>query len=311
MHPFVGRASARHPPSPIVGPVSDRDDVGLKPDLPVRDDVGLKADRPARRVALVGLLFGLLHVLVWLPLPARAGLPDTIARIKPSVVAVGTYQTTRRPVGTYQTTRRPPSVFRGTGFVVGDGRYVATNNHVLPEVLDEANRERLAVFAGHGTTQDVRTAKVVARDPDHDLALLEIAGAPLKPLRLAEGAVREGQDVAFTGFPVGMVLGLYHATHRGIIAAVSPLAIPALGGKDLSPQAIKAMREPFDVYQLDATAYPGNSGSPLYDPDTGDVIGVINSVFVKRTKEAVLTDPSGITYAIPVKFLRTLLARGR
>jgi S1-C subfamily serine protease len=278
-----------------------RDDVGLKPDLPVRDDVGLKAGLPARRVALVGLLFGLLLVLVWLPLPARAGLPDTIARIKPSVVAVGTYQTTRRP----------PSVFRGTGFVVGDGRYVATNNHVLPEVLDEANRERLAVFAGHGTTQDVRTAKVVARDPDHDLALLEIAGAPLKPLRLAEGAVREGQDVAFTGFPVGMVLGLYHATHRGIIAAVSPLAIPALGGKDLSPQAIKAMREPFDVYQLDATAYPGNSGSPLYDPDTGDVIGVINSVFVKRTKEAVLTDPSGITYAIPVKFLRTLLARGR
>ena len=37
----------------------------------------------------------------------------------------------------------------------------------------------------------------------------------------------------------------------------------------------------FDVYQLDATAYPGNSGSPLLDADSGKVLGVINSVFVK------------------------------
>jgi S1-C subfamily serine protease len=108
-----------------------------------------------------------------------------------------------------------------------------------------------------------------------------------------------------------MVLGLYHATHRGIVAAITPMAIPGFGGKDLSPQAIKALREPFDVYQLDATAYPGNSGSPVYDPETGDVIGVINSVFVKRTKEAVLTEPSGITYAIPAKFLKALLGRTR
>jgi S1-C subfamily serine protease len=214
-------------------------------------------------------------------------------------------------VGTYQTTRRPPSLFRGTGFVIGDGRYVATNNHVLPDVLDEANRERLAIFAGQGTAQDMRTAKVVARDLEHDLALLEIAGAPLKPLRLHEGSTREGQEVAFTGFPVGMVLGLYHATHRGIVAAITPVVIPGFGGKDLSPQAIKALREPFDVYQLDATAYPGNSGSPLYDPETGEVIGVINSVFVKKTKEAVLTDPSGITYAIPAKFVKALLSRAR
>jgi hypothetical protein len=36
----------------------------------------------------------------------------------------------------------------------------------------------------------------------------------------------------------------------------------------------------------DATAYPGNSGSPLYVPDTAEVVGVVNMVFVKRTKEA-------------------------
>jgi S1-C subfamily serine protease len=54
-------------------------------------------------------------------------------------------------------------------------------------------------------------------------------------------------------------------------------------------------------------AYPGNSGSPLYDGHTGEVIGVINAVFVKSTKENALKDPSGITYAIPAKYVRELL----
>jgi hypothetical protein len=40
------------------------------------------------------------------------------------------------------------------------------------------------------------------------------------------------------------------------------------------------------------------------------VIGVVNSVFVKETKEAVLEKPSGITYAIPVSFVRALLKGG-
>ena len=61
------------------------------------------------------------------------------------------------------------------------------------------------------------------------------------------------------------------------------------------------------MFQLDATAYPGNSGSPLYDPATGEVIGIVNMVFVKGTKESALTQPSGITYAIPSRYLIELL----
>ena len=38
----------------------------------------------------------------------------------------------------------------------------------------------------------------------------------------------------------------------------------------------------YPIFQLDATAYPGNSGSPLYDPESGEVIAVINMVFVKQ-----------------------------
>ena len=69
------------------------------------------------------------------------------------------------------------------------------------------------------------------------------------------------------------------------------------------------MREgTFPIFQLDATAYPGQSGSPLYDGASGEVVGIINMVLVKSTKESALSQPSGISYAILAAAGRT--ARG-
>ncbi|SMC21019.1 Trypsin-like peptidase domain-containing protein [Desulfacinum hydrothermale DSM 13146] len=228
-----------------------------------------------------------------------AGLPDTVARVRPSIVAVGTYQAMRRP----------PSVFLGTGFAVADGRHVITNAHVIPEKLDKSHRERLAVFVGRGRRVQVRTATPRARDDVHDLVVLQIRGSPLPPLRLSHAQVREGEPVAFTGFPIGMVLGLYPVTHRGIISAVSPLAIPTHSGRSLDRDMVVRLKKDFDVYQLDATAYPGNSGSPLYRPDNGQVLGVINKVLVTHGKEKMLERPSGITFAVPVQHVRALLRK--
>jgi S1-C subfamily serine protease len=70
---------------------------------------------------------------------------------------------------------------------------------------------------------------------------------------------------------------------------------------------MRRLRNLFDAFQLDATAYPGNSGSPVYDPRTGRVVGVINSVVVKESKESVLEKPSGISYAIPAEYVKQLL----
>ena len=83
--------------------------------------------------------------------------------------------------------------------------------------------------------------------------------------------------------------------------------IPANSAKTLTAKQIKRMRSPFEVYQLDAIAYPGSSGSPVYEIETGRVVGVVNSVFVKGTKESVLEKPSGISYAIPVRYVNELL----
>ena len=235
--------------------------------------------------------------------PALAELADTIETVRPSVVGVGAARPIRKPLA-----KGPPVRFTGTGFVVGNGRQVITNHHVVPTDLDVDNEEQIVIFAGRG--KDTITLPAVLRrsDPVHDLALLEFSGPVLPVLALAQDdRVREGDQIAFTGFPIGVVLGLYPATHRGIVSVITPTVIPADNSRTLTPAQVKRMREAFNVYQLDATAYPGNSGSPVYRPDSGVVVGVVNSVYVKETKEAILEKPSGITYAIPVEFARALL----
>ncbi|MGE0486832.1 MAG: serine protease [Gammaproteobacteria bacterium] len=247
------------------------------------------------------LLAALIAAAIALP-AARAenGFPDVVDRIRPAIVGIGTWQATRRP----------PASLEGTGFVVGDGTIVATNAHVVARDLDGAQRERRVIFVGRGRQPEMRGVTLRARDDEHDLAILAIEGAPLPALRLAgDDAPREGEDVAFTGFPIGAVLGLYPVTHQGSVSAITPIVIPARASRELSAAQVVALRDPYDVLQLDATAYPGNSGSPVYRRDTGAVIGVINQVMVKGKKESALSDPSGITYAIPVRYLRELLER--
>jgi len=110
------------------------------------------------------------------------------------------------------------------------------------------------------------------------------------------------------GFPIGGVLGYSTVTHRGIVSSITTIALPSPTSRQLAPKAISQLREgAFEVYQLDATAYPGNSGGPLLDAHSGQVVGIVNMVLVKGTRESALTNPTGITYAIPVRFARDLL----
>jgi len=229
-----------------------------------------------------------------------AGLPETIDLIEPGIVGIGTVQKTRRP----------PAQLVGTGFVVGDGRHVITNAHVIPKEIDTAKLEYLAVFAGKGNNPQARQAVQIKVDEAHDLVLLRFEGASLPALSLGQSSrVREGEEYAFTGFPLGVIFGLHPVTHRGIISSITPIALQANAASQLDPAQIRRLRSPYDVFQLDATAYPGNSGSPLYHPETGVVVGIVNKVFIKEGRENVLAKPSGITYAIPAVYARKLLEK--
>jgi len=228
----------------------------------------------------------------------QAEFVDVVAKVKPSVVGIGIHTPTSRP----------QNILRGTGFIIGDGHYVVTNAHVLPTLLDESLLQEMAVFVGSGKNAKVREAEIVATSRLYDLAILKISGSALPAMQLAEGNfIEDGSFIAFTGFPIGGVLGLYPVTHRGIIASTTPTVIPAVAAEQINVAMLKRMRNPYLVYQLDATAYPGNSGSAMYDMKSGQVVGIINKVFVQATKEAVISNPSGITYAIPVRYLHQVL----
>lgn len=222
-------------------------------------------------------------------------LSHTIELVKPSVVGIGSYQKTRSPA----------LQFIGSGFVIEDGLTVVTAAHVVSELLRTDQGDNLGILVRQGETAQFRAAAVSMLDREHDLARLRVRGASLPALRMGNSAtVQEGKSLAFMGFPLGMVLGLRHVTHRCTVSAITPVAMPSISSSKLDGKLLNQLqRTPYAVFQLDGTAYPGNSGSPLFDPDTGEVIGVVNMVFVKGVKEAAISAPSGIAYAIPASLL--------
>lgn len=257
----------------------------------------------------MNVLYGIVMLAVALLAgPARADLADTIAQVKPSVLIVGTYRATNSP----------RFGLRGTGFVVStqgqaSSNLAITNAHVLQEPSQESLETALVVQVRAGFDElQMRAATVLEVDRVHDLALLRFDGPPAPSLLIGDSdAVREGQSIAFMGFPIGGALGYSPVTHRGMIASIAAAALPTPTAQQLNAKTIRSLRggRSFDIFQLDGTAYPGNSGGPLFDPLNGEVLGVVNMVFIKGTRESALSNPSGITYAIPSTFVRQLIQR--
>ena len=128
----------------------------------------------------------------------------------------------------------------GSAFVVTADGYVVTNSHVL----DGARQTVVGTHAGEETH-----ATVVADDPERDLALLKLPGGGPHPfLTFGRSAdLQVGEDLVILGYP--LCLETLTVT-RGILSARHP-----------------------DWLQTDATANPGNSGGPGFNP-SGGVIGV-------------------------------------
>ncbi len=229
---------------------------------------------------------------------AEAALPESVARIKRSLVGITTFAPTAA------ISQR----LAGTGFAIGDGRHIITNYHVIQSSLDKPPQQ-LGALLPQSLEPERRGLEIVKVSPAHDLALLRLSGAPMPPLALWSETtmVEDGTAVAITGFPLGAVLGLVPATQTGIVSAHTPNISPQPNSRFLDAELLRTPR--FSIYQLDLTAYPGHSGSPLYLADTGVVIGVLNATVIKSTKERVISDPSGISYAVPSAFIRDIAAQ--
>jgi len=222
--------------------------------------------------------------------------PDVVARIRCGIGAVGTYNPANHP----------SLEFLGSGFFLTDRGHFVTANHVLEAVAEKKRLGDLRVFLPSDADREGHPAAVVATDARHDMAVLQVKGGQYFPLELGDSVhAREGQAIALSGFPFGFFLGLHPSTCAGIISSISPIAIPVASSKLLDADTIEALRSPFNVFQLDATAQPGHSGGPLFDPQTGKVIGVVNSAFIRKIKEKVIS--SGISYAMPIHLAKPTL----
>lgn len=135
---------------------------------------------------------------------AQDPLPELVRRIKPSAVAIETYDV------------RGEKLSRGSGFFVDIDR-VVTNRHVID------NAYRAEVHSSNGNIYPVKG--VVAVDAEGDIALLKVEAPPgqVRPLLLDKTSPQEGESVVVIGNP----FGLEGSVTNGIVSAVRD--IPTFG----------------------------------------------------------------------------------
>lgn len=170
-----------------------------------------------------------------------------------------------------------PSKSTGSGFLINDKGQILTNFHVVN------GSQQLTV-----TTPDKKNyrATVLDKDPDNDLALIQIdlKGSKQPYLRLGDSdKLQIGQKVLAIGNP----FGLEGTLTTGIISSLSR-SIGDEGGRTLE-----------GMIQTDASINPGNSGGPLLDSQ-GNVIGINTAIYGAQGS-------IGIGFAMPINRARELL----
>jgi S1-C subfamily serine protease len=177
----------------------------------------------------------------------------------------------------------------GSGFFIDTDGRIVTNNHVVQDA------DQLAV-----TLQDKTTvpAKLLGRDPDNDLAVIQVdpnatdadgqvIGDRIKPITLGDS---DQVIIGETAVAIGSPLGLQQTVTEGIVSALrNPGEESQVPGSqiDLLGGAI----------QTDAAINPGNSGGPLFDA-AGLVIGV-NSAILSQSG-----GNEGVGFSIPINVVK-------
>jgi S1-C subfamily serine protease len=166
----------------------------------------------------------------------------------------------------------------GSGFVVDEGGYIVTNQHVL------LGADSVSVRFASGARE---RAEVVGEDPSTDTAVLKV-DAPeesLKPLTLGDSdAVQVGDPVIAIGNPLNVGVSVT----TGIVSGLGR-PIPAPNNYTID-----------GAVQTDAALNPGNSGGPLLDA-SGTVIGV-NSQIVSETGAF-----QGVGFAVPINTVKSVV----
>lgn len=167
----------------------------------------------------------------------------------------------------------------GSGFFVSADGLIVTNKHVV----DQKNVE-YTVFTNDGKKH---VAKVIARDPVLDIALIKVEGNNFTYLSLGNSdALEVGQSV----IAIGNALAEFRNT-------VSVGVISGLGRSVVAGDSSGKSELLDHVIQTDAAINPGNSGGPLLDL-YGRVIGV---------NVAVASGSQNIGFALPINSIKGVI----
>lgn len=161
----------------------------------------------------------------------------------------------------------------GSGVIADAEGRIITNNHVVPD------GSAIMVQLSDGRTTE---AMVTGRDPDTDLAVLQIDldDLPTMPFGRSD-TLRVGDVVLAIGNPIG----LSQTVTQGIVSAT---------GRGLELNAFE------DFIQTDAAINIGNSGGALVNVN-GELIGINTAVYSKTM------GIEGIGFAIPVNLVRGVM----
>ena len=171
----------------------------------------------------------------------------------------------------------------GSGFIVSEDGLVVTNKHVVSDEQAE-----YTVIASDGKEY---AAKVLARDPNNDIAVLKAEATGLRPVTLGDSdAIRVGETVLAIGNPLGEFA---NSVSRGIISGLKRSVTAGSSYGDTEKLS--------DIIQTDAAINPGNSGGPLFDL-SGEVIGV---------NVAMAQGAENIGFALPINAVKRVVEQVR
>ena len=172
---------------------------------------------------------------------------------------------------------------KGSGVVISDKGYIATNNHVI------SGAQQIQVTLASGA---VYSAKVVGTDTTTDLAVIKLDNPP-SDLKVAEFADSDDLAVGESVMAIGNPLGYDDTATTGIVSALNrPVTVTDDDNNAIVTNAV----------QIDAAINPGNSGGPTFNA-AGQVIG-INSSIASTASSSGTAGSIGIGFAIPSNLVK-------
>jgi serine protease Do len=212
----------------------------------------------------------------------RTPIVVAVEKAAPSVVSIGTTRLVRVPrfwEWDFVVKERPGAL--GSGVIVHPSGYVITNAHVINQAAQIAVK-----LTGMGEETEI-PASLVAVDLEHDLALLQMTKEG--PYPAAAFGSSDDLMVGETAIAMGNPFGLGRTVTVGVISALD--------------RDIHVRDQVFDgLIQTDAAVNQGNSGGALLNLD-GEWIGVNSAIY------SLSGGSDGISFAIPVRTVRTFLAQ--